>query len=126
MAEAERHGLVPAACKGGNGYRLYPSGAVSRMHFIRQAQHCGFTLAESREPRAAGACRAVSACGSDVRAIAISKKAGLRAKIGLMKTLSAELDRLIGTCVDKTHPLNDCPILNAYPGEPGQPAQLRK
>lgn len=116
----EREGLVPAACKGENGYRLYPGEAVSRVHFIRQAQHCGFTLAEIRELLVLP--EQPSACCSDVRAIAISKKVALEAKIELMKTMSAELDRLIGNCVAETRPLDDCPILNAFKGEPRQPA----
>jgi hypothetical protein len=60
-----------------------------------------------------------------VRAIAISKKASLEAKIKLMKTMSAELDRLIGNCVAESRPLDDCPILNAFKGEPEQPPESR-
>lgn len=78
------------------------------MRFIRQAQQCGFPRAEIRDLRVLP--EQPLACRSDVRAIAISKKAALQAKIGLMKTMSAELDRLIGNCVDETHPLDDCPI----------------
>lgn len=44
----EREGLVPPAIKGDNGYRLYPQDAAQRVHFIRQAQQCGFRLAEIR------------------------------------------------------------------------------
>lgn len=107
----EREGLIPPASKGDNGYRLYAQDAARRVHFIRQAQQCGFTLAEIRElltiPRQA------SAGCSDVRTFAIEKKLALEAKIKLMKAMSAQLDHLISDCVDDTRPLNDCPILNA-------------
>lgn len=107
----EREGLIPPASKGDNGYRLYAQDAARRVHFIRQAQQCGFTLAEIRElltiPRQA------SAGCSDVRTFAIEKKLALEAKIKLMKAMSAELDHLISDCVDDTRPLSDCPILNA-------------
>lgn len=107
----EREGLIPPAPKADNGYRLYPQEAARRVHFIRQAQHCGFTLSEIREllllPQQA------AACCSDVRKLAIEKKLALEAKIKLMKAMSAELDELINNCVDDTHPLDDCPILNA-------------
>lgn len=107
----EREGLIPPASKGDNGYRLYAQDAARRVHFIRQAQQCGFTLAEIRElltiPRQA------SAGCSDVRTFAIEKKLALEAKIKLMKAMSAQLDHLISDCVDDTRPLSDCPILNA-------------
>ena len=107
----EREGLFPPASKGDNGYRLYPENAARRVHFIRQAQQCGFTLAEIRElltlPQRA------SACCSDVRKFAIERKLALEAKIKLMKAMSAELDVLIRDCVDDGHSIADCSILNA-------------
>ena len=107
----EREGLTPPAPKGENGYRAYPHHAARRVHFIRQAQQCGFTLAEIRKllslPQQA------SACCSDVRKLAIEKKLAVEARIKLLKNMSAELDVLIGNCVVGTQALDDCPILNA-------------
>ena len=107
----ERENLIPPALKGDNGYRLYSQDAARRVNFIRQAQQCGFTLSEIRElltlPQRA------SACCSDVRKLAIEKKLALEAKIKVMKAMSAELDVLINHCVDDTHDLDECPILNA-------------
>ncbi|PMU22953.1 MULTISPECIES: heavy metal-responsive transcriptional regulator [unclassified Pseudomonas] len=107
----EREGLIPPPAKGENGYRLYPQDAARRVHFIRQAQQCGFTLSEIRELLALP--QQASACCSDVRKLAIEKKLALEAKIKLMRAMSAELDRLINDCVHDSHPLDDCPILNA-------------
>lgn len=116
----EREGLIPSPLKGDNGYRLYPQDAARRVNFIRQAQHCGFTLAEIRELLTLP--QRTSACCSDVRTFAIEKKLALEAKIKLMKAMSAELDKLIHNCVDDTHPIDECPILNALnrlPAETG-------
>lgn len=117
----ERESLIPPASKGDNGYRLYPQDAARRLHFIRQAQQCGFTLSEIRElltlPQQA------SACCSDVRKLAIEKKLALEAKIKVMKAMSAELDVLINNCVDDTHPLDECPILNALNRLPAETEQ---
>ena len=107
----EREGLVPPASKGDNGYRLYSQDAARRVHFIRQAQQCGFTLAEIRELLALP--EQPSACCADVRTIAIEKKLAVEAKIKLMKAMSAELDRWINNCVADSHTLDECPILNA-------------
>ncbi len=117
----EREGIIPPATKGANGYRLYPQDMARRVNFIRQAQHVGFTLAEIRElltlPQQA------SACCSDVRKLAVEKKLALEGKIKVLKTMSAALDALISDCVEDTHPLDGCPILNALnrmPAEPGK------
>ena len=117
----EREGLIPPASKGDNGYRLYPQDAARRVHFIRQAQQCGFTLADIREllmlPQQA------SARCSDVRKLTIEKKLALEARIRLMKAMSAELDELINHCVDETHPIDECPILNALNRLPAEAEQ---
>lgn len=107
----EREGLVAPACKGDNGYRLYEADAVRRMRFIRQAQQCGFTLAEIRDLLTLE--KKTLACRSDVRKLAIEKKLALEARIRLAKAMSAELDTLIGNCAGDSHPLDECPILDA-------------
>lgn len=107
----EREGLIPSPSKGGNGYRLYPKEAAQRIYFIRQAQQCGFTLAEIRDLLALP--DQASACCSDVRRRAIEKKLFLESKIKLMKAMSMKLDELIHNCVDDTGPVDGCPILHA-------------
>lgn len=44
----ERHGLIPRAVRGANGYRNYSMDVVETLNFIRQAQGLGFTLDEIR------------------------------------------------------------------------------
>ena len=64
-----------------------------------------------------------SACCSDVRKLTIEKKLALEAKIRLMKAMSAELDELINNCVDVTHPIDECTILNALNRLPAEAEQ---
>jgi len=45
----ERLGLLPPAHRTESGYRVYPSDAVERLRFVRQAQALGFTLEEIKE-----------------------------------------------------------------------------
>lgn len=45
----ERLGLLPKAGRSAANYRLYPSSALRRVQFIKQAQALGFTLEEIGE-----------------------------------------------------------------------------
>lgn len=107
----EREGLMPPAAKADNGYRHYSHEAVQRVRFIRQAQLCGFTLAEIRQLQSIPT--QASACCSDVRRLAISKKRSLEARIAVMRAMSAQLDQMIEQCDNDDRPMDDCPILGA-------------
>lgn len=108
----EREGLISPAGKSEGGYRLYDRDAVRRVRFIKEAQHCGFTLTEIRnllDMRTSDA-----ACCRDVRRVAVEKKIQLEAKIKAMRAMSKALDHLIATCSNEGRPLDDCPILAAF------------
>lgn len=105
----EREGLLVAS-KAANGYRQYGPDAVQRIHFIKHAQQCGFTLAEIREMLDLRT--RDSACCNDVRTLTIEKKLRLEHKIRALQTMSRALDRLIDTCKDESLPLDECPILS--------------
>ena len=107
----EREGLVVPTGKSEGGYRLYGDDAVRRIGFIKQAQHCGFTLSEIRELLVLR--RTEAACCGDVRQRAIEKKLQLEAKIRTLKAMSKALDHLISDCANETHPVDECPILAA-------------
>jgi len=107
----EREGLIAPAGKSAGGYRLYDKDSTRRIRFIRQAQHCGFTLAEILELLVLRS-RDAACCG-DVRKRAIEKKLQLETKIRTMKAMSKALDSLIADCANETHPVEECPILAA-------------
>jgi DNA-binding transcriptional MerR regulator len=107
----ERERLVKPAAKSESGYRLYERDALQRIRFIKQAQQCGFSLAEVRalltlRSNDAARCR-------DVRRLALEKKLQLEAKINAMKVMSKALTNLIDQCNADGRPLDDCPILAA-------------
>src|SRR6266516_2205928 len=85
--------------------------SVRLVRFIKQAQHCGFTLSEVAQLLALRL--QASACCGDVRKLAEEKKLQLEGRIRTMKTMSKALDRLIADCAVPSHPVNECPILSA-------------
>lgn len=107
----EKEGLLAPARKTDAGYRLYDDEAIRRLRFVRQAQQCGFSLAEIRELLALKNSNA--ACCKDVRSVAIEKKLQLEHKIKALKAMSQALNELITICDDETRPLDECPILTA-------------
>ena len=107
----EREKLIEPAERSGSGYRLYDEDSARRIHFIKQAQHCGFTLAEIRELLILRS--GDTACCGDVRKRAIEKKLQLEHKIRAMKSMSKALDHLIADCANETHPVEECTILAA-------------
>lgn len=107
----EREGLISPARKSASGYRLYTEEAIRRIHFIRHAQRCGFSLSEIRELLELKAHD--RACCNDVYRVAVEKKLQLEAKIKALKTMSQALTRLIEICSHDSKPLDECPILGA-------------
>lgn len=107
----EKQSLLAPARKSNAGYRLYDDTAIRRLRFIKQAQQCGFSLAEIRELLALKSSDA--ACCKDVRSVAIEKKLHLEHKIKALLVMSQALSELITICADETKPLDECPILAA-------------
>jgi MerR family Zn(II)-responsive transcriptional regulator of zntA len=108
----EREGLIEPAGRTGSGYRLYDGDSTRRIRFIKQAQHCGFTLTEIRDLLALR--NRDAACCGEVRKSAIEKKLQLEHKIKAMKSMSKALDRLIADCANEAQPIAECTILAAF------------
>lgn len=111
----EKEGLIAPTLKNGAGYRLYDDSALRRLHFIGQAQQCGFKLGEISQLLTIQA--AESSCCSDVRKLAIEKKLQLETKIRSMKDMSKMLDGLIAGCNVDMQPVSQCPILSTLEGQ---------
>ena len=107
----EREGLIQPAGKSEGGYRLYDRQSATRIRFIKQAQLCGFTLAEILELLALR--HQSDACCGDVRSKALRKKLQLEGKIKAMKAMSEALDGLVADCDNADQPVDECPILAA-------------
>ena len=87
----EREGLMHVPEKTESGYRLYDTEALQRLRFIKQAQHCGFTLSEIQALLQLR--DETSSCCNDVRNKVIEKKLELEARIKAMKAMSTALAR---------------------------------
>ena len=107
----EKEGLLSPTRKTEAGYRLYDADAVRRLHFIKQAQQCGFSLTEIRELLTLK--NSDAACCKDVRSVAIVKKLQLEHKIKSLQVMSQALSELITICNRESRPLDECPILAA-------------
>lgn len=117
----EREGLMQVPAKTENGYRLYGPDSVQRLRFIKQAQHCGFTLSEIHALLKLR--DEASSCCTDVRSKVIEKKLELEARIKAMKAMSKGLDQLIDECSNDARPAEDCTILASLSGEAQGPTR---
>ena len=115
----EREGLMQVPAKTESGYRVYGAEAVQRLRFIKQAQHCGFTLAEIQALLQLR--DEASTCCNDVRTKVIEKKLELEARIKAMKSMSRALDELIADCGNDTGPAVNCSILASLSGSTKRP-----
>ncbi|MDT8369732.1 MAG: heavy metal-responsive transcriptional regulator [Longimicrobiales bacterium] len=104
----EREGLLPEPARSDAGYRLYDTGAVRRVLFIRKAKDLGFTLAETRdllELRVSD----TSAC-DDVAERARRKIATVEGRIRELDRIRRVLHDLVGACAERVE-TSDCSIL---------------
>lgn len=100
----ERKGVLPAAERGANGYRVYGASGLARLRFISAAQSAGLTLAEIRsiiDLRDGG-----SVPCTHVVALIDSELADVAARIRHL----AALQTLLETLLERSHRLDpaDC------------------
>lgn len=108
----EKEGLLQPAEWSEGGYRLYDAEALRRIHFIQQAQECGFALKEIRELLLLSLPDIGTA--GDIREKVLWKKADLEQRIRRMETMSRTLGRLLSLCCESRLPVDRCPILSAF------------
>jgi MerR family Zn(II)-responsive transcriptional regulator of zntA len=118
----EREGLIRPARKTGSGYRLYTQEAIRCIAFIKQAQQCGFSLAEIRELLELRSDE--RSCCDDVYRLAVEKKLQLERKIRALDAMSGVLGGLIEMCSHDRKSLEACPILGALEAGLARPAGM--
>lgn len=106
----ERRGLLPKPPRTQSGYRIFPSEAGRRMHFIKRAQDLGFSLKEIKELLALRV-DAGTTC-AQVRKRAETKIAGVDDKIRALQSIKKALIRVTSACTGRG-PASQCPILDA-------------
>ena len=118
----EAIGLIPAVGRGSSGYRLYRADDVHNLRFIGRARSLGFPIATIAELLTLW--RDGGRCNADVRRVAQSHTAALRAKMAALADMAAALDHLVGACSGDGRP--ECPILDDLAGPPPNITQRRE
>ena len=108
----ERIGLMPRPTRTNGGQRDYDEEHIRQLIFIRRARELGFRIEEIRSLLALNRSRNGSC--ADVKAIAASHLADVRAKIDALTKLERTLAVLIGGC---TEGRSLCPILDMLDNE---------
>jgi Hg(II)-responsive transcriptional regulator len=114
----EQRELIPKPPRSASGYRIFPSKAVQRVRFIKQAQELGFSLKEVKElldlqidPHSTGA---------DVRKRAEAKLADIEAKMKTLSRMKKALKQLTASCSCVGNvSISECPILESLNSEKG-------
>jgi len=106
----ERIALLRAPARNAGRYRVYDTGDVRRLAFIRRARGLGFTLDEVRALLALSANDAQGAC-ADVRELAESHLAEVRGKIADLRAMERVLADAVRRCMVGEAP--GCPIIDA-------------
>lgn len=103
----EQIGLVPKVSRSDAGYRNYGTQDVQNLRFIRRARDLGFSVRQISE--------LLVLWGDpdrgciDVKAMALSHVAGLKAKIADLQAMAQTLEQLAEQCHGNDRP--DCPII---------------
>ncbi|AFK54079.1 Cu(I)-responsive transcriptional regulator [Tistrella mobilis] len=103
----EQTGLIPKAIRSDAGYRNYSPSDVHTLRFIRRARDLGFSVEQIAELLALWRDR--GRASADVKAVALSHVAGLKAKIAELQAMTRTLEHLAATCQGDDRP--DCPII---------------
>ncbi len=106
----ERIGLLPAPQRSTARYRLYDTGDIKRLAFVRRARELGFTLDEVRKLLALSAKDGRSAC-AEVRELAADHLAEVQAKIADLQKMERVLADAVQRCDEGSFP--GCPLIDA-------------
>ena len=104
----ERRGLLPKPERSASGYRSYDADTVRRVHFVRHAQHVGFTLDEIADLLGMWEDSATSCEQVEGRATATLTR--IDAKIDQLTRMRAALAQYVSACRAR-ETLADCPLL---------------
>lgn len=116
----EQIGLIQKAVRSDAGYRHYSSPDAHSLRFIRRARDLGFSVEQISELLVLWHDR--DRASADVKAMALSHAAGLKAKIAELQAMAQTLEHLADHCHGNDRP--DCPIL-ADLAEPSAAAEQR-
>jgi MerR family copper efflux transcriptional regulator len=108
----ESTGLIAAAARSEGNYRTYDERDVHTLRFIRRARDLGFSVPAI--VRLLDLWRDRSRSSAEVKQVARSHIAGLRAKIAELEGMVGTLEHLSAHCHGDARP--DCPIIDELAG----------
>lgn len=103
----ERQKLIDQPKKPLQGYRQYPEETLTKVLFIKRAQHLGFTLSEINTLIGLS----VRSC-HEVQHLAEQKLDIVKVKIKDLKRLEKSLKQLVSSCESNSDPTS-CPIIDS-------------
>ena len=106
----EKEGLIGPAARTEANYRVYETGDITRLRFIRRAKALGFTLKEIKDLLSFR--HDPDASKEDVKIQTEAKIADIELKIRDLTRIKSTLETLDERC-DGHGSANDCPILEA-------------
>jgi MerR family mercuric resistance operon transcriptional regulator len=105
----ERIGLLPAPARSSGGYRLYRTGHLKRLNFVRRARTLGFSIGEVRTLLRLADERK-RPC-TEVRVVAEAHLKDVRAKIVDLRRMERVLKATVARCAEGKKA--DCPVIEA-------------
>ncbi len=106
----ERIKMMPAPPRTASGRRVYGPAETRSLAFIRRSRELGFTLEEIRALLALSADDGKNTC-ADVRQLAASHLADIRAKIADLRAMASVLSDAVRRC--DAGELPGCPLIDA-------------
>lgn len=103
----ERIGLIPAAARTDNGYRVYSDTDVHTLRFVRRSRDLGFSM--DRIGQLVQLWQDRNRASAEVKRIALEHVDELDRKIAALRAMRDTLDHLARHCHGDERP--DCPIL---------------
>ena len=104
----QRRGLMTAPERPARGIRRYDESEVTRLRFIKSAQHLGFSLDEVAELLLLDD---GTNC-AEARRLAVRKLEGIRERLAHLGRIETELARLVDDCATRRGPVK-CPLISA-------------
>jgi MerR family mercuric resistance operon transcriptional regulator len=111
----ERIKMLPAPPRTASGRRVYGPAETRSLAFIRRSRELGFTLEQVRALLAISADDGKNTCG-EVRQLAASHLADVRAKIADLRAMASVLSDAVRRC--DAGELPGCPLIDALSAAP--------
>ncbi len=111
----EKSGFLPEPERLASGYRVYSVETLRRLHFIREGQALGFTLAEISDLMALTDSEEADCAAVNARAQA--KLSDIDAKIARLQAMRDGLSKLADYCPSGGEPLSECSIVRHLYGD---------